>query len=99
MERIRYDEEDGSAEIDGQVPARGMRCVMHMNGYVVLKRPGRGVYSGQGRPQRYSPAQFEVYSEVFTDQQREAQELTAPGGIEANGWICVDKAVDFPVRP
>jgi hypothetical protein len=98
MDRLRYDEEDGTLEIEGTYTPKGARVVMHSDGLIAAKIPGYHFYGGQGRSQNYAPAEFVIYEQIYSDQQRDVLELTRPGGIEADGWIAVRKRISFAVR-
>ena len=67
MERVilRVIDED-TMEVDRQgiFTPRGTRIVAQNDDYLVIKLPGHGYHSGQGRPQAYAPAEFELYHQV-----------------------------------
>jgi hypothetical protein len=69
--------------------------LLHSNGKILaFKEHGRHYHSGQGRPQRYSPAKyrvFEVECDVEAGRTR-VRQLTA--------WLCrATVGVDDPYRP
>lgn len=92
--RLRFDPENGEARIEDRVHVPGMRVVWeqergHGRVFVVRKPP----HSYGGLASRsYSPAEFEVFEEAYTDTDRQCgiPEDDAP-------WIRVRPVVRFPV--
>lgn len=82
--RIRYDEETGELEREGTYTPKGTRIVAGDGDILVAKIAGTHVYGGQGRPQGYSGAHFQVY---FIERE------------EDDGWLLVDVTrIRWPVR-
>lgn len=81
--RIRYDEETLELDRSGTTTPRGSRVLAHRGDYMAVKIPGQHYYGGQGQPQNYAGARFEVYRVVRED---------------GDGWMIVEPVIDFPVR-
>lgn len=85
---VRYDEETGELDRAGVVTPKGSKIVAHTNHHragslLVAKIAGSHYYGGQGQPQNYAPARFELYYVI-----RE----------EGDGWMLVEPIADWPVR-
>jgi hypothetical protein len=92
---LRFDPEDGTAEIRGREPHPGQRIVFEtLNNagerIYVLRKPGHSYSSLASR--RYAPASFEVLAEDYPETHlgREEREDDRP-------WIKVRRVVSFPV--
>lgn len=92
---LRFDPEDGSAEIEGRVRVAGMRVVHETkNGagehVYVVRSPGHSYRSLAGAG--HSPAMFEVFVEDYTE-----HDLRHGVHEDDRPWIRVRPFVHFPV--
>lgn len=103
--RMRFDPDDGTCEFEGADKPSGTRVVCETSDVaegegplVAVKVPGHHYYSGQGQPQAYAPAAFEVY-EIWDFEGREHGYPVAAALWEYDGrWLDVRFVMRWDIR-